>query len=228
MDKEILRIVIIIVGVVVIAGMVLWDFFKKKNKYGSGKFVRQDDSLRHIDESLKLHPENDDFDVVPLNPEFGENESMDPIASDVEDSFSDDKGGSSGVAKIPPLIQFSIVANSELGFNGVQLKEAFKLVGLEYGQMGVYERVDDNRLVDFAVASMVEPGTFPDTDLDDFYCPGITFFMQPGEVTDAAAVFDDFVRTITILATELNGVKWDHHRRLLTDKTIEQLRQMLS
>lgn len=228
MDKEILRIVIILVGVVVIAGMILWDFFKKKNKYGTDRFAGRSEPLQRIDESLKLHPENDEFDVVPLNPEFGGNNDMDPISSAAGEDFSDNRSASRGIGKIPALIQFSIVANSECGFNGAQLQEAFKLVGLEYGQMGVYERVDDNRLVDFAVASMVEPGTFPAAELDDFSCPGITFFMQPGEVSDAAAVFDDFVRTITILANELNGVRWDHHRRVLTDKTIEQFRQLLS
>jgi len=50
------------------------------------------------------------------------------------------------------------------------------------------------------------------------------FFMQPGELDDARAVFDDFVETIQLLANELHGEVWDHKRQPLTDETIAAIR----
>ena len=100
-------------------------------------------------------------------------------------------------------------------------------MGLEYGNLKIYERLDANRLVDFGVACMVEPGTFPDSDLDTFNCPGLVFFMQPGALDDAQAVFDDYIETIQLLAIELDGIILDHHREPLTDATIQSLRQSL-
>ena len=82
--------------------------------------------------------------------------------------------------------------------------------------------------MDFAVASMIDPGTFPDTHLDEFYCPGIVFFMQPREVDKPLAVFDDFMETIDTLAEELDGVVWDNQKQPLTADTIDRFRQMLS
>jgi cell division protein ZipA len=75
---------------------------------------------------------------------------------------------------------------------------------------------------------MIDPGTFPDTDLDQFYCPGIVFYMQPREVDKPQVVFDDFMETIDTLAVELDGVVWDNQRQPLTAETIAQFRQILA
>lgn len=122
---------------------------------------------------------------------------------------------------VPAIIQFSLIANADQGFNGIDLVNAFGIVGLEYGNLKIYERLDANRLVDFGVACMVEPGTFPNNDLDTFYCPGLVFFMQPGALDDAQAVFDDYLDTIQLLAIELDGTIRDNNRQPLTDATVQ-------
>lgn len=127
----------------------------------------------------------------------------------------------------PSVIQFSVLANSEDGFNGLDLVHAFESAGLQYGNLKIYERLDANRLVDFGVASLVPPGIFPERDLEDYYCPGIVFFMQPGELEDAAGVFDDFVNTVNFVANELDGSVLDHERKPLQDKTLELFRRSL-
>jgi cell division protein ZipA len=231
MDKEILRIVIIVTGLVVIIGMLVWAYVKNKKSRRGLDFFDDKDTFSHIDESLKVHTENDDFDIVPLGSarhsggrdkstryyghgddyEVAEEEEIEPAPRFVA----------------PAIIQFSLVAKAEQGFKGTDLVSACELVGLEYGNLKIFERVDANRLVDFGVACMVEPGTFPDKDLDSFYCPGIVFFMQPGELDNAQAVFDDYIETIQLLATQLDGVIRDHQRQPLTDATIELIRQSL-
>jgi cell division protein ZipA len=228
MDKEIVRIVIIATGLVVIIGMLLWAFIKGKKSRRELDFFNDKDTFGHIDESLTVHTDNDDFDIVPLHTsdsyekskryygyhddyEVPEEEEIEPPPRFVA----------------PAIIQFSIVAKADEGFNGSDLVKAFELVGLEYGNLKIFERVDANRLVDFGVACMVEPGTFPDENLDSFYCPGIVFFMQPGELDNAQAVFDDYIETIQLLAAELDGIVRDHQRQPLTDATIQLIRQSL-
>ncbi len=230
MDKDILRLVIIAAGALVVLLMVLWSMFKNRKKRREINFYDRGDPLDKIDESLILRTENDDFDIVPLGSALDEDYGVDPIKTGFEKDEEESSShiGDENAKKIPPLIQFSVVARADEGFSGRDLAEAFERVGLEYGSMKVFERIDANRLVDFAVASMVEPGTFPDSALEEFYCPGIVFFMQPREVDDPVAVFDDFVRTIEILASELDGVKWDHQRQPLTDETIQEFRRILS
>ena len=73
----------------------------------------------------------------------------------------------------------------------------------------------------------MEPGTFPDTDLEKFYCPGLVFFMQPGVLDNAQEIFDDFVETLQILAIELDGTILDHKKQILSDTTIQAIRLSL-
>lgn len=234
MDKEILRLVIIGTGVLVMVGMIFWTFFRKGGFGRNRRFFDKKNSLHHVDPSLVLHHENDDFDIVPLR--GGSFEELDepdnqfiPSSDEAElaNHIHVHQPKNNKFDEVPTLIQFSLVAKEDEGFNGIDLKEAFNQVGLEYGSMKIFERVDDNRMVDFSVACMVEPGTFPDKNLETFYCPGIVFFMQPKELDDPASVFDDFILTIDFLAKRLGGVKWDHKREPLSEETISSLRAVL-
>ena len=227
MDKDLLRIVIIAIGGIVIVGMVLWSFFKNKNTKRGIDFYDRGNPLENIDESLILNTEHDDFDIVPLGSALDDELDVDPISSTREDEHYEEQEQINKVDQ-PKIIQFSIVASADEGFNGVDLIEAFDKVGLDYGSNKIFERLDEQRRVDFAIASMVEPGTFPETNLESFSSPGIVFFLQPGELDNPLEVFDEFIQTIDMLATELDGVKWDHNRQPLSDETIQQFRMKLS
>jgi cell division protein ZipA len=233
MDKELLRVVIILIGMLVMIGMLLWHFFKSLRERREADYL--DDSSYDGGVGEFDVDEDDEFDAFPLDAVVDGDALLDddaikptpkePIA---QTPRRDVAKPSAPRYEVPALIEFSIVARADQGFNGEELFDAFERVGLKYGSVKVFERIDKNRLVDFAVASMVDPGTFPDTDLDDFYCPGIVFFMQPREVDNPLAVFDDFIETIDVLAEELDGVVWDNQRQPLTAETIAQFRKMLA
>ncbi len=237
MDKELLRLVIILIGAVVIIGMILWSVLKNKRKRRSIDFYDKGNPLENIDESLVLNTEHDDFDIVPLGSALDDDYAADPIsvASDIVVEENIDRAEPQletepqlQQQQLPSIIQFSIVALNDEGFNGKALAELFQQIGLEYGSMKVFERIDAQRQVDFAVASMVEPGIFPDSDLENFYTPGIAFFLQPAELDRPLEIFEDYINTINILANELDGLKWDHNRDALTEETIDAFRQLLA
>lgn len=227
MDKELLRVVIILIGLLVMIGMVLWHFFKSLRERRDADDYFDD---ADYDSASEFEIEDDEFDVFPFEADV----DGDALLDDDDIKPSHKEPVPEPVAKVAPksplpsLIEFSLVARADEGFNGEALFEAFERVGLKYGSVRVFERVDQNRLVDFAVASMVEPGTFPDSQVNKFYTPGIVFYMQPREVDNPLAVFDDFIDTIDTLAIELDGVVWDNQRQPLTAETIANFRQMLA
>ena len=273
MDKEILRIVIIGSGLLVMMAMALWGYLRSRRNSDDFKLFEGERNIGSINEALKLHPEHDDFDVVPLTPQRpitqkpaapaqpatapagnapekktpGNNIAAGkpaekkqphlkvvqppvPVVEQDDDfdiDFDYEPLDTKPRQSLPPIIQFSIVANADQGFNGVDLFEAFESAGLRYGSMKIFERVDAQRMVNFGVACMVEPGTFPDKNLESFYCPGIVFFMQHSDLEDARLVFDDYVDTIAYLADVLDGVVWDHQRQPLTEETVEAIRRSL-
>ena len=221
MDKELLRIVIIATGLMIIMGMLTWSYLKNKKSQEDMDFY--DDLEFKGQHNNPLTIEEEKINSEPI-------EAVDHHYYDQEDAIyepeEDDIEPPQRVA-VPAIIQFSLIAKEEEGFNGIDLINAFGIVGLEYGSLKIYERLDSNRLVDFGVACMVEPGTFPDSDLDTFNCPGLVFFMQPGALDDAQTVFDDYIETLQLLAIELDGFILDHHREPLSDATIQSLRQSL-
>ena len=208
MDKELLRWVIVLFGVLVMIIMILWHFIKTlRNRPDISEL--QEDEFEDEDEieAFDIEEDEDEFSVIP---------------HDLIDAPQEQ------LTELPALIEFSVVAREDEGFNGLDLLDAFERAGLIYGSVKVFERIDEQRLVDFAVASMLEPGTFPEADMEDYFCPGIVFFMQPRELDDPAKVFEDFIDTIDQLADELDGVVWDNQRQPLSDETVEKFRQCLS
>jgi cell division protein ZipA len=239
MDKEILRIVIIATGLVVIVGMLIMAYLKDKK-------ARDMSLYDDLDANDDVTIGDDDFDVAPLSsasidfdipvdvpvkhspPVHDESDKYFDDDDQEDDYFGQDDDSEPEPRFVTPaVIQFSIISKVDEDFNGVDLVEALEDAGLVYGNLKIFERLDQNRLVDFGVASMVEPGTFPENDLEDFYCPGVVFFMQPGELDDAQAVFDDYIDTITAVAAQVDGMVLDHRRQPLTAATIQLIRQSL-
>ena len=219
MDKDLLRIAIIAVGGVVILGMIVWAVLKSGDS--SRKTDSYDDeSLDNDDRSFGAATSDDDFDVTPLGSALDDDDVDDPIFASAKQS--DD---ALEPIEIPQIIQLSLMSKTEQGFNGADLLTVFQLIGLEYGSMKVFERLDGERQVDYTVASMVAPGLFPETDLESFFTPGIVFYLQAGELGDnGLSIFNELIQAVNLLAFDLDGVKLDHMRETLTDETIERFR----
>jgi cell division protein ZipA len=225
MDKEILRIVIIATGLIIVIAMLTWGYLKDKKSQRDMDF---EDEEVDIQKMVHLSTENtsDDEFIEPLGSAIVDR-SDSYYSADEDDEDDDDFTSAPPRISTPAIIQFCLAARTEEGFNGLDLIRAFRIAGLKYGSLKIFERLDNKQLVDFGVACMVEPGTFPSSNLENFYCPGIVFFMQPDALDDAVAVFDDYVETIRMLAIELEGDIWDHQRQPLSDVTVRAIRQSL-
>ncbi len=270
MDKDLLRIVIIALGIIVMLGLWAWSAFKNRTPNSKVKFHKDNDPLENIDDSLLMNSDNDDFDIVSLDSvmdddkdvfsinvnqekiddsdlplEFSSDDALvldslleeDPVsesqpydydkATDLNPENSPQDQEESIQIVVPDIIQFHILALDYEGFNGKQLQQVFKNLNLTFGSTKIYESLDANRSVKFSIASMVEPGTFPDKDYESFTCPGIVFFLQAKELENPVEVFDELIEIIDLIASELEGVKLDHSREPLSKSTILHIRNAL-
>jgi cell division protein ZipA len=223
MDKELLRVVIILIGLLVMIGMVLWHFLKSLREN------RAEDDYADHEEQAESQPysfdnEDDDLDIFP-----GEMREENLLQQDERNARKPPRFNETvAPIELPQLIELRIVARGEPGFNGVPLFEALEKQGLEFGDVKVFERLDANRMVDFTVASMLKPGTFPEYELEDFFCPGIVFYMQPRELEYPLQVFDDLMDTIDNIADELDGDVQDHRGQILTADAVDHYRQLFA
>ncbi|MEW8210770.1 MAG: cell division protein ZipA C-terminal FtsZ-binding domain-containing protein, partial [Candidatus Thiodiazotropha taylori] len=90
----------------------------------------------------------------------------------------------------------------------------------------IYHRLssDSRQAPQFNLASMVEPGTFPSENVEQFTTPGLTLFTQLPVPGDSMAVFSDLLFTAERLAALLDGELQDDTHSALTKQTIEHLR----
>lgn len=226
MDKEILRIVIIATGLIIVIVMLTWGYLKDRQSQREMDFDDEPEAQTVRNESSNS-VDDDELYIEPLGSAVGGNPHDNYYMNDEDDEIEEEDFSPEPRIATPAIIQFCLAARAEEGFNGLDLMRAFRIAGLKYGSLKIFERLDANQLVDFGVACMVEPGTFPSGHLDTFYCPGIVFFMQPNALDDAVAVFDDYVETIRMLAVELDGDIWDHQRKPLTEATVQAIRRSL-
>lgn len=253
MDKELLRIAIIATGLIIMVSMVVSAYLKDK-KAREDEFDFYDDEF---DDEFDDEDEFEDDDIIEENPVASvkkpsmtqtlknaysqkiqqrqqsphvdikkevKKEELSPEFHE-QDEIDDEPTPRPSVA--PSIIQFSVITKGNEDFNGADIFYALEELGLEYGSMKIFERIDENRFVHFGVACMLEPGTFPDTDIESFYCPGVVFFMQIDALDDRIAVFDDYISTIVLFAQRMNGVVLDHRRQVLTHEMVEAIRKSL-
>lgn len=228
MDKDILRIIILIIGAVVALSIYVWGRVKKR---GAKRRTGPRNQSRF-----------DEFEPLDINPaeELSEEFDLEGIGTTVDEldfangprlfpeEESDDEGRETPESELPSLIQLAIVARTREGFKGPLLVKTLERLGLEYGAMEIYHRYDavtGNRL--YSVANMVEPGIFPKKNLDTLRCPGLLFFIQPRELAYPLEAFEDLIQTFHKISAALDGEEWDRQRKPLTVQTIEELRASL-
>lgn len=233
MDRDTVRLVVLLVGVLVIAGIYVWgrwgsvirDFVQRRGAFDE---LALDEPLEATDDGNAARSEFEGADYVddvrPLPPrsERAQTGVQDPALQEQSRVPRESLIGA------PFLIQVSVVARPGDAFSGTELRDALLDLGLIHGEMEIFHRYDRNfREPLFSVASLVRPGTFPIDEMAEFSCPGVVLFFQPSKVADPLAVFDDLFETSRDLAEKLDGEEWDESRRPLTEEKIRDLRDRL-
>ncbi len=187
MDKDLLRIILIGLGVVLILGIYLWDRMKKGWPQSNLELSKQE-------------------------PKFAE--------EIVEDQAN--------TSQSVDLVQFLVVSRDPEGFDGNRLMDVFADLQLEFGNMKIFHRHQlGTDKVQFSVATMTEPGIFPEENIKAFRTPGLAVFFQPSCVAEPHTIFDEMVNFCCELADILNGEVWDAEKQPLTEETVRSIRQTL-
>lgn len=248
MDKELLRIAIIATGLIIMVAMIVSAYLKNKeaeedeyeeyedefeDEYEDDDFEEEPVKKPSLAQSLKnayqqkvQQVQQQRQKIVPVMEDDEEDESAMDLEPAHQKQARDDEEHHQQKSPTPSsILQFSVITKGEDDFNVADVFHVFESLGLEYGNMKVFERIDENRIVHFCVANMAEPGTFPDHDLESQYCPGVIFFMQfDDELQNPRETFDDYVSTAMLFADAMDGVVLDHRRQPLTDAMVNAIR----
>jgi cell division protein ZipA len=244
MDRDTVRLLLILVGALILSGIYLWDRFKQPVMDYLAR-LREAKALARAEETEEAEWNSDGDEGADPALHGGRREpqlsGLDYTASGPDDLYdldTTDSGhgtietpvdlGAEGDEGAPFLIQISVIAGPGKFFNGTALREALLDADLLHGDMGIFHRYDrDLKQTLFSIASLVEPGTFPMDDMADFECPGIVLFFQTARVSDPLSIYDDLVSTSRDLASRLHGIQWDERRQPLSASKIAHMRHLL-
>jgi cell division protein ZipA len=189
--------------------------------------------------AIRIQWEEEDTELI--NNEFPDSEPLqadEEVSSDLEMLADDDfetpeqqelfgfSAQEESPVDVPKLIiQINLKAKNA-PFNGLDIQKAMQETGLVMGSLSIYHRLssDSRKAPQFNLASMVEPGTFPTEDVEQFSTPGLTLFTQLPVPGDSMAVFSDLLFTAERLAAMLEGELQDETHSALSKQTIEHLR----
>lgn len=124
------------------------------------------------------------------------------------------------------IVALRLIAPTEQ-WQGSDLRAAFEAEGLEFGPYSIFHRPREDGKTLFYVASLMEPGSFDPSRMDDQEFSGISLFgVVPGPL-DAPGTFDLVLSVGRGLADRLKGQLQDEQGSTLTAQRILNLREEL-
>ncbi len=256
MDANTIRIILFILGIIVIAGIYLFDRSRKRGAptqavsqrrepTGLGDENSDDILLGEVDSPAFHEPPraqsvgDASMAKTPVTQE-AEPEAAIPVRDQVtrdldiavDDNDEDIDEAQLLAAENPDLptliVQIHVIAHDG-EFPGEAVFAAVWDVGLEHGDMGIFHRYQNTphgRKTLFSMANLVEPGTF-DPENPGFTTPGLALFTQLPVAKDGLAVFSDMLFTAECLAAALDGELYDESHSAMSRQTIAHIRERI-
>lgn len=231
-----LRITLVIIGLLIIAGIYLRfrseedDFILwLKNKFSQNS-ASPDKETDVVDEDLipvltPIEDEPDMQDFAMLSAVISGREQINNEAQQQEIHFSAvDEAAETGSASL--LIVLNIMSPAGHVFTGEGVHAVMQSQGLVHGEHDIYHFMQDGTAV-FSVANAIEPGYFNPNELAQLTTPGLAIFMQLPGPMECRSAFDTLMKKARSLSDALGGELCDENRSALTRQTISHLQEKL-
>lgn len=230
-----LRLILLLLGLAIVG----FIYLRARRQQGKGL-----DILRHFDKTFitsfkskseapsPVHPRRDvSIDETDVNEMNGlvaarEDEPLVTSAIDVGMTTAD-----VSVSSVEPLDMMLTVMARQGKLSGPVLSKALQAQGFHFGDMMAFnlfaQAGQAHGTAICTVLNVMEPGSFPDAELEGIEVPGIILLMQlPGPLEPRAA----FERVLLIgqqLASTLGADLCDDHRNVLTQQGISHLKDKI-
>jgi len=125
------------------------------------------------------------------------------------------------------IIAMHILASNGEKFAGPDILSAVMRAGLQFGDLGIFHRHDEQGATLFSLANAIEPGTFDLAAMDELATPALLLIMQLPGPFSATSAFDLMLESAQDISESLGGRLCDERRSVLTKQAIEELRRDL-
>ncbi len=166
----------------------------------------------------------EDPDMMPLSevgevaedyvPTFGKPQEAPPAAEQTEKVAE----------KTEPQSFVIVVMGTGDAFPMKSIQHALLGVGLEMSEQQLYVKKDTMGNAYITVANLLEPGTFPAENLDQFQSPGVVLILQLPTTVRAPAAMHDMIMMARKISQRLNCRLYNAERQLLKESDLQAMR----
>ncbi|QJD71465.1 cell division protein ZipA C-terminal FtsZ-binding domain-containing protein [Marinobacterium sp. LSUCC0821] len=218
---------------------------KRTTKSSRAKQVEEESSAA-FDELLEPRPESvdeplDDIDSLVAETATVElEESLESTAdADAADTVVDAESTESGSVRKPRKLDMTdpestlvlfVVAPEGQAMSGQHLKTVVEKCGMEFGQMGLFHRFEDNSdssPIQFSMSSVSGSGAFDLETIDAQEMRAVTFFMSMSEPRDPSYAVECMLATAATLSKALGCEMLDNDRSVMRPQTQEHYRELV-
>jgi cell division protein ZipA len=239
MDISNLRWILIIVGIAIIAGIILFGNPDRKRKpRASRKPVHAARTRREPVLDADPDEQENDHDERQVELAIG---GLDESEARVEPSFdlgNDDMVQEDMVQEERPpapeipapdkIVTLFLQARDNHFITGVELLDASLKSGLVFGEQGIFHRIHEEDLDPvFSMANLTNPGTFDKSTWNTIEIKGVTMFMTLPGPKNALDAWDSMLATSRRLAELLHSDLLDDTRNVFTRERSLQIKEEL-
>lgn len=124
------------------------------------------------------------------------------------------------------VLVLNILARDGSTLSGKSINSVAHANSMEFGDMNIYHRMDENHQPLFSMINMVKPGSFDPATIHELQTPGISLFMQLPGPTDASDAFSEMLQTAHRMAEVLEARLCDRRRQPMTETVAEEYRNI--
>ncbi len=229
------RILLMVLGIVIIAGIYLWGVgfdhrkaARKLNKRRKNKQDKKNQQEPVLDTPI-IKPREEEIDYTDVFRKQG------GLIRDEDADLPQSPNGAdqAGTAQQKTgVVVLYVTSPSGFSFNGAVIRDALYAAGLNHGDMQIFHHFGVGQSVTqesiFSVANIHEPGTFDLDKMEELQTDGLVMFLNIPAPIDAAVAFEHLLSTAQRLADILKGHVRDERREHLTPEAIELLRSYVA
>jgi len=222
------QVFLLLLALIVITVIVGWLFYRR--------YQQRNRLLLHNGGEQATHTKYDEYRLT----DDGQLSSEDPLFDEDDVAIIETPEPEHAASKPPTqqalpkdlILVLYIIAQDEQGFNGLDIFAVLEELGLRHGAMQIFHHygLGDAQAKQsvFSVASMMEPGILKRENVEQFFTPGLVFFMQlPGPVGGRVA-FELMLSQMHKVAEELNGQLENDRHEPLTSEITDALRARIA
>jgi len=237
MDISNLRWILIIVGIVIITGIILFGNPDRKRKPRASRKrshaerIRNEPDLLADTESGQETGENGRQSELAIGGSGRADGRLEPRFDSTDTDTDTGLGGDPAAQPVPApdiIVTLFLQTRDNHVISGVELLDVSLKLGLVFGEQGIFHRIHEEDLEPvFSMANLTNPGNFDKTAWNTLEIKGVTMFMTLPGPRNALDAWDSMLATSRRLAELLQADLLDDTCSIFTRQRALQIKDKL-